>query len=81
MSRALAVIKAQALQLDPNEREELIEVLIDSFDSRPEESAEAITAAWRTEIAQRLADIKAGKTRFIPADEAMRKLRSRLDIE
>jgi putative addiction module component (TIGR02574 family) len=54
----------------------LIEVLIDSFDIRPEESAEAITATRRTEIAQRMADIKADKTRFIPADKAMRKLRT-----
>lgn len=81
MSKALTAIKAQALQLDPSERGELIGALIDSLESRSDESPEAIAAAWETEIAQRLADTKAGKTRFIPAEDAIRSLRSSLEAD
>jgi putative addiction module component (TIGR02574 family) len=78
MSKALTTLKAQALQLDPTERGELIGALIDSLERQPDESPETVAAAWESEIAQRLADVKAGKTRFIPFDDAMHTLRSGL---
>lgn len=79
MSKALKVVKDEALQLNPSERGELIGALIDSLEGQPNESPQAVAAAWESEIAQRLTDMKAGKTRFIPADDAMRTLRSRLE--
>lgn len=81
MSKALMTLKAQALQLDPTERGELIGALIDSLERQPDESPEAIAVAWESEIAQRLADMKAGKTRFIPFDDALHTLRSNLKTD
>lgn len=78
MTKSLNILKAEALQLNPTERGELIGALIDSLDNQTDASPEAVTAAWRSEIAQRLADMKADKTRFVPIDDAMRTLRGTL---
>ncbi len=75
MSTALPAIAAAALQIEPAERSELIGALIDSLEGQSNESPEAVAAAWESEIAQRLADMKADKTRFIASDDAMCMLR------
>jgi len=71
-------LEEQALQLPPKERGELAHRLLVSLDGEPEDSPEAIAKAWDDEIAGRVADMDAGRTRWVPADEVMTRLRARL---
>lgn len=74
MGAILKDIEAQALKLPPKERGELIHSLIVSLEGEPEDSPEAIAKAWDDEIARRVADMEAGKTVWIPADEVFARL-------
>ena len=74
MTTILEEIEAQAMKLSPKERSELIHRLILSLESDPEESPEAIAKAWDEEIAHRVADMEAGRTQWIPADEVFREV-------
>jgi putative addiction module component (TIGR02574 family) len=78
MATILKEIESQALQLSPPERGELIHRLILSLEGEPEDSPEAIAKAWNEEIARRVADMGAGRTQWIPADEVMTRLRARI---
>lgn len=78
MSAMLKDLENQALQLSPQERGELIHRLIVSLEGEPEESPEAIAQAWDEEIARRVADMDAGRTKWIPADEVMTRLRTKV---
>jgi putative addiction module component (TIGR02574 family) len=78
MAAILKEIENQALQLSPQERGELIHRLIVSLDGEPEESPEAIAKAWDEEIARRVADMEAGHTQWIDADEVMTRLRTKI---
>ncbi|MBE0625464.1 MAG: addiction module protein [Burkholderiales bacterium] len=78
MAADLKEIESQALQLSPEERGELIHRLIVSLEGQPEDSPEAIAMAWDGEIARRVADMEAGRTQWIPADEVMARLRDRI---
>ena len=69
MSTTVQSIAEQAMQLTPEDREVLVERLIASL-----ESAEPVHPDWRDEIARRVADMDAGRVRFVPADEAMAEL-------
>ena len=62
----MQTIADQAMQLTPEDREVLVERLIASL-----EYAQPLHPAWRDEITRRVADMDAGRVRFIPADEAM----------
>lgn len=79
MTAALKEIEDQALSLSPKERGELIHRLIVSLEGEPDESPEAIAQAWDEEIARRVADMEAGRTEWIPADEAMAQLRGKIN--
>ena len=74
MAAALKDIEAQALQLSPKERGELIHHLILSLEGTAEDSPEAVAKAWDEEIARRVADMEAGKTVWIPAEEVFARL-------
>ena len=76
MAAILKEIENQALQLSPQERGELIHRLIASLDGEPEESPEVVAKAWDEEIARRVADMEAGRTQWIDADEVMAQLRT-----
>lgn len=78
MAAILEELENQALQLSPKERGELIHRLIVSLEGEPEESPEAIAKAWDDEIARRVADMEAGRTKWIPADEVMTQLRAKI---
>ncbi len=78
MAAILKEIENQALSLAPKERGELIHRLIVSLDGEAEESPEAIANAWDEEIARRVADMEAGRTQWIPADEVMIRLRAKI---
>lgn len=74
MAVTLAEIEAQALQLTPRERGELAHRLLVSLDGEPEDTSEAIAKAWDEEIARRVADMEAGRTEWIPAEEVFKKI-------
>ena len=74
MAQILEKLEAEALQLSPKERGELIHRLIVSLEAEPEDSPEAIAKAWDEEIARRVADMDAGKTVWIPAEEVFARL-------
>jgi putative addiction module component (TIGR02574 family) len=63
-------IEAQALALRPDERGSLIHRLILSLEGQTEEPPEEIAKAWDKEIARRIADMEADRTKWTPADEA-----------
>lgn len=69
MATILKDIEAQALELSPTERGSLIHRLILSLEGPAEEAPEEIAKAWDVEIARRVADLEAGRTQCIPADE------------
>jgi putative addiction module component (TIGR02574 family) len=79
MAAILEELENQALRLSPKERGDLIHRLIVSLDGKPEESPEAIAQAWDEEIARRLADMEAGRTQWIPADEVMAQFRTKIN--
>lgn len=79
MAAILEELENQALQLSPKERGELIHRLIVSLEGEPEESPEVIAKAWDEEIARRVADMDAGRTKWIPADEVMAQLREKIN--
>ena len=74
MGALLKEIEEQALQLTPKERGELAHRLIVSLDGEPEDSPEAIAKAWDEEIARRVADMEAGRTEWIPAEEVFKEI-------
>ena len=78
MGAVLKEIEEQAMQLPLKERSELAHRLLVSLEGEPEDSPEAIAKAWDEEITRRVADMDAGRTNWIPADEVMAKLRSKI---
>lgn len=78
MAHILEKLENEALQLSPPERELLIHRLIVSLEGEPEDSPEAIAKAWDEEITRRVADMDAGRTKWIPADEVMSRLRAKI---
>lgn len=74
MGAILEELENQALQLSPKERGELIHRLIVSLEGEPEDTPEAIAQAWDEEIKRRVADMEAGKTVWIPAEEVFARL-------
>ncbi len=79
MTQILEKLENEALQLSPPERELLIHRLIVSLEGEPADTPEAIAQAWDEEIARRVADMDAGRTQWIPADEAMARLRAKIN--
>ena len=71
-------VEVQALQLPPQQRSELIHSLIASLDGPMEDSPEAIAKAWDEEIDRRIASMDAGRTKWIPGDEALARIRARI---
>jgi putative addiction module component (TIGR02574 family) len=69
----LDALLAAAMKLSPEERAELIESLADTVLPAP-----ALHPEWNTEIARRVAEMDAGRTQFMRADEAMAALSARL---
>ena len=71
MTTALEDVEAAALRLSAAQRAELIERLIDTVLPAP-----PLHPAWEAEIARRVADMDAGLTEFIPAEDVMAGLRA-----
>jgi putative addiction module component (TIGR02574 family) len=73
MTNAVEQLKAQARHLSAPERADLAHFLLTSLE--PEE--EGVEEAWRTEIARRVAEIRAGQAVGRPIDEVLAELRER----
>lgn len=69
MAATLKEVEAQAMALSARERGELANRLIASLDGEPEGTPEEIAKAWDEEIARRVADMEAGLTQWIPAEQ------------
>jgi putative addiction module component (TIGR02574 family) len=69
MATTLKEIEAQAMALSARERGELARRLIASLDGEPQDIPEEIAKAWDEEIARRVADMEAGRTQWIPAEQ------------
>jgi putative addiction module component (TIGR02574 family) len=76
MSAVLEQLKAQALELSPSDRDELVRALIASVDGDPEDTPQAIARAWEEEIERRIADLDSGKTKSIPAERVLADIRA-----
>ena len=56
----------------------MIHSLIASLDGPMEDSPEAINKAWDAEIDRRVADMDAGRTKWISGDEGLARIRARI---
>lgn len=74
MGNMIEELEAQALKLTPEERSELAHRLIVSLEGDPEDTPEAIAKAWDEEIARRVADMEAGRTEWIPAEQVFEEI-------
>ena len=71
MSNALEAVEAQALKLTPEERAQLADRLIASlFEDH------AVEEAWAVEVERRIEDIESGRSKLIPAAEALARARA-----
>ncbi|HEX2735354.1 MAG TPA: addiction module protein [Polyangiaceae bacterium] len=73
MTRVERIINEVA-QLEPAERAEVVERLLESA---PLEMDEEIETAWKDEVRERLARVRAGKAKLIPWEESKRRLLAR----
>ncbi len=70
----LEALEAQALKLSPRERNVLVHRLLISLDGKSEGTRDTISEAWNQEIARRVADMEAGRTKWIPAEELFKEI-------
>ena len=78
MADLLDELTKQILKLDASERDELLRRVIVGIDGEPEDTPEAIARAWDEEIARRIDDLDAGRTKGIPAEEVFAEIRARI---
>ena len=71
MSTDVREITAAALALSEEEREALVARLVESLDGPPDADVER---AWADEIARRLEDVRSGKEKGIPWEEARKRI-------
>ena len=73
MGTNLEVLEAEVMQLAPVERSHLLERLIASLDSDPE-----VEEAWEREADRREAELESGSISAVSGQEAIARLRARL---
>lgn len=73
MTRVDRIINEVA-QLEPAERAEVVERLLEST---PLEMDQEIETAWKEEVRERLARIRSGEAKLIPWEETKRRLLAR----
>lgn len=76
MTEATRELLKRALKLSHKERDALVRELIISLDEDEDADPAEIERAWSKEIARRLRDLDAGRTKTIPAEEVFTKLRA-----
>ena len=72
MTPKASEVLAQAMQLSPQERELLIDRLVESLDEEPAEAG--AEEAWADEIKRRVDEIRSGKVKMIAGEEVLREL-------
>lgn len=73
MSSQLEAVEAQALKLAAEERAQLADRLIASLFEDHE-----VEGAWAAEVERRIAEIESGRSKLIPAEEAIARARAAL---
>jgi len=73
MSMTLEQLEVEAMKFSPEERADLADWLWISATPREE-----VKTAWDVEIARRVAEMDAGKTKFIPAEEVFAEIDARI---
>jgi len=73
---SLDQIEAAAARLNPAEREELLQRLIElEHPADPD-----VEAAWDAEIARRLEEVRSGKVQLLDGEEVMREMREKYGL-
>jgi putative addiction module component (TIGR02574 family) len=62
-------LKAEALNLPRDEREDIVQTLLDSLDDDP-----GVDPEWYAEILRRAEEVRSGKAEMIPGEEFMAEL-------
>jgi putative addiction module component (TIGR02574 family) len=75
MAPSLPQVEAQALQLSPDDRARLAELLWQSLDDATENG---IAQAWHDELGRRVQALEAGQCELVASDVVMAGLRARL---
>ncbi len=68
------------MKFPPTECDVLAHRLFANLHGESEDTPEAIAKAWDEEIARRVVDMEAGRTKWIPADEVMCDIRARIAV-
>lgn len=68
MAATLEQVVHEALQLTPTQRAELADILVESLESTPPDEVQKL---WIEEATRRLAEIRSGKAKTIPADDVL----------
>ena len=66
MAKSARQLFEEAMKLDPEERDTLMRLLIESVDA---ESEDGVEDAWRVEIERRMAELDSGTVQMIPWEE------------
>ena len=74
MPTPFEIVEAEAMKLTPSERGDLADKLWLSVHSKEE-----VDAAWEAEIARRIADLDAGRTEGIPAEQVFAEVRALIE--
>ncbi|HEX2188275.1 MAG TPA: addiction module protein [Longimicrobiaceae bacterium] len=78
MSQLLEKVEAEAMELPPRERAQLVRRLIASLDHADEEDPAEVERAWEEEIRRRLDEYRSGSAKTVPASEVFAKARAQL---
>lgn len=73
MSTTIEDLQSQVLDLPAEKRARLLELLIASFEPKTEAQE-----AWIQEAVRRRDEVRAGKVKMVPGDEALARVRARL---
>ena len=76
MTRNVAALLEEAVQLSQNDRAELAGRLLETLEGEPEEGVEA---AWAEEVERRIRQIDAGEVETIPWKEVRAKMHALLN--
>lgn len=71
MSRSLAELAREAIELPQQQRLTLARILLDTSDASSAEPLPEVEAAWENEIAQRISAIDAGQAKGKPWDAVL----------
>lgn len=73
MNAAVKHLVEEALRLAPEDREELVDSIIEQIEPHQEWTDE-----WVAECNRRMEDVRSGKSKLIPEEEAHRRIRQAL---